>query len=70
MLGATKPLGEVHGLFVYIAGERSRVDWGDFTPPPPQHELQWANVLAHYGGDDEHVRARFDAAVAELRSRD
>jgi hypothetical protein len=57
----------VDAFYVYYAGAEATVDWGDPAFAEGRYEERFGNLLVHDGGNDASVRARVEAAVAELR---
>lgn len=67
---ATKaPPWDTQQFYVYYAGPKAKGSWGDpdIAHHAGEYEERFGNLLVHYGGSDEQLLARIEAAVDDLR---
>jgi hypothetical protein len=64
-----KPPWDTKQFYVYYAGPKAQGSWGDpdIAKDGGEYEQRFGNLLVHYGGSDEQMLARIEAAVDDLR---
>jgi hypothetical protein len=61
--------GDTKGFYVYYAGPKAKGSWGDpdIAHDAGEYEQRFGNLLVHYGGSNEWLLERIEAAVDDLR---